>query len=479
LDVDGLNVHGHQRSIRALLINIQKQMVKLRWHDMFFLGMGVPGGVFTVFGYTLGGVGAFYGMVLWGFAAVVALLQNRLWVILAQYFPQRTGGIAMFASEGWKKHALVVAPVAVMGYWMAWSTTNAVLVTIAGQFIVRQWFPHLIFAWHIGPVSVDASHLIAIALLMLFSVFNLRGVQAAAGLAKLSGILLLIPICLCLLLPWTSSKWSLDHVRAGMHLNLPVGQTIRLLLAWLFTINFTAYASEVTTAFTPEYRSRRDLRLASSSISAFSLFVFIAIPFCLAGLADTSSFTVNPAGALLALFGGLLPYSHTGDIIVAILVSNLLIGSNACVADAARALQSSAVDGLVPRQLGKLNSRSMPARAIAVSFVLNALFIAAAASPVALIAAANIGYMVAIVLALSAYLWIKPRSSVRPFPRAWSVLPGTLLALNLIILGVGMTSFALTGYGGWREVTIGLLCLGVSLPLFAYRRYIQDCHRQS
>ena len=72
---------------------------KLRWHDMLFLGMGIPGAAFNVFAYTLAAVGALVGMFLWTLAASIALLQNQIWFRMAEMFPEKRGGIAMFSAE--------------------------------------------------------------------------------------------------------------------------------------------------------------------------------------------------------------------------------------------------------------------------------------------------------------------------------------------------------------------------------------------
>ena len=46
---------------------------------------------------------------------------------LAAMFPDKSGGIAIYAHEGWRKYSTLVGPVATLGYWFAWSSRALVL----------------------------------------------------------------------------------------------------------------------------------------------------------------------------------------------------------------------------------------------------------------------------------------------------------------------------------------------------------------
>jgi hypothetical protein len=57
------------------------------------------------------------------------------------------------------------------------------------------------------------------------------------------------------------------------------------------------------------------------------------------------------------------------------------------------------------------------------------------------------------------------------------VLAGLLALLLAVLVGVGATSFELTGYGGGKELAIALAILGSSILLYAVRRVVQDGSR--
>ena len=46
-------------------------------------------------------------------------------------FPEKSGGLALYAHEAWSKYSTLVGPIATFGYWIGWS----VVLTINGIFI--------------------------------------------------------------------------------------------------------------------------------------------------------------------------------------------------------------------------------------------------------------------------------------------------------------------------------------------------------
>jgi amino acid transporter len=436
---------------------------------MFFLAMGVPGTVFTLFGYTVGAVGTIAAIALWTLAALVALLQNHLWARLAEKFHYRNGGLAMFAAEGWKRSAPIVAPIAAMGYWLAWVITPAVMTRIAASFILGRWFPHLDWSLGLGPLRLGPGNGLAICILCLFALLNLRGIEAISSLAWLSGISLLVPICLCLAAPFVVPGWSVAHRLSDPLAGVAFATQARTLLAWMFAVCASVYASEMTFSFAEEYRSPRDMRVAGLSVGLFSLAVFATVPIGLAGLIDSAAFAANPAAAFVDLFARIVPVSFGADLIVAILVANLVITTSAAIADSGRSLCASAREALVPRQFASLNRHGVPHVAICFGLVLDIFLLAIDAPPVGMIATGTIGYMTATVLALSTVIVAGPFAG-QAHERAWLAVTMVLLLLNLTFLGVGISSLSLTGFGGWREAVFGIMALLSSIPFFHLRQ---------
>ena len=48
-------------------------------------------------------------------------------------FPGRSGGISLYANEGWRKYTTLVGPIATFGYWIGWSVVLAIFGNLIGD----------------------------------------------------------------------------------------------------------------------------------------------------------------------------------------------------------------------------------------------------------------------------------------------------------------------------------------------------------
>ena len=55
-------------------------------------------------------------------------------------FPNKSGGVALYAHEAWRKYSTLVGPLATFGYWIGWSVVLAVNGLVAGTLIQAEWF---------------------------------------------------------------------------------------------------------------------------------------------------------------------------------------------------------------------------------------------------------------------------------------------------------------------------------------------------
>lgn len=158
------------------------------------------------------------------------------------------------------------------------------------------------------------------------------------------------------------------------------------------------------------------------------------------------------------------------------------MGLNASLADGSRALYGMALDGLTIRQLGVLNKHQVPGRCMTVAVVLNIAMIFLLSSPLAILVTANIGYVASIFFALTGFLWLRKdaASAVRPVTlgRGWVPIGWALSLLTGLIVLVGAASTELAGYGGTKELLIGLGILLLSVVLFGLRK-LQDRHHST
>jgi len=418
-------------------------------------------------------------MAIWALAAGIGWAQNYLFAEMASMFPDKPGGVPVYAHEAWRERFAPAGALATFGYWFGWSAVISIVSLTAGGIIQARWFPAAVWAIDLGVVTIGAAQVIAIALVLALMVPNLLGAQPAAWVNKIFGALLLVPLLVFVVAPLVSGEWDASN------LTWALGQPgadhwggWQDAAVWLSLVGWTAYGTEMCAAFTPEYRTMKDARRALSSSGAYTFAVFALVPIGIGGLVSQPDAAADPYAVFVNGFAAVLPAGFAGDVALLITVGALLMGVNASMADGSRALYGAAVDGLVPRQLEKLNRRQVPARAIVIAVVMNVLLILFVSNPISILVAANIGYLLAILLAVSGFIVL--RRDHPEMPRTFKLGRGAVpLAALLSVYGaavllVGALSSELSGYGGPAELAIGVGILLLSLVLFVVRRRFQD-----
>jgi amino acid transporter len=214
--------------------------------------------------------------------------------------------------------------------------------------------------------------------------------------------------------------------------------------------------------------------------------VYALLPLGLGGtlgtkaVADDSTFIAFYTDAFNAIVGTAL-----GNVMVVCLIAGLLLSMNTATMDGSRALYGISRDGMTVKELGVLNRYHVPARAMTLDAVLNVFLITYFASAIEIIAAGNLGYMLAHVFALSGFLLLRRDRPNWPRPirlsPVWVPIAGGLAILNLtfIVLGGFIYSGGFLGidtqYGyGWDKTRVGVLVLLISLALYVLRHVVQD-----
>src|SRR5437899_1338693 len=96
---------------------------------------------------------------------------------LAAMFPHKSGGVPIYANEGWRKYTTLVGPIATFGYWIGWSVVLSYLGLFTGYIAQTAWWPHAKYGTYafggqtldngyftIFSVHIGLQHLIAIGL---------------------------------------------------------------------------------------------------------------------------------------------------------------------------------------------------------------------------------------------------------------------------------------------------------------------------
>jgi amino acid transporter len=130
------------------------------------------------------------------------------------------------------------------------------------------------------------------------------------------------------------------------------------------------------------------------------------------------------------------------------------------------------------KQLGTLNKYNVPERGMFVDAALNIFLAVFFGTAIEILAAGNLGYILAHVFALSGFLLLRRDRPHWPRPirlsRIWVPIAALLALANLAFVVLGGFVFA-DKYGyGLSKTLIGVGVLCVSVLLYVYRRKVQD-----
>ncbi|MBO1268243.1 APC family permease [Arthrobacter cavernae] len=447
----------------------------LRWWDGFTISLSIPAALFIVIGYAMGSLGAWTAIALAFAVALIACLQNYVYSEMAGMFGEKVGGISMYANQGWRSRTTLAGPVATFGYWFSWSSSLAIYGLQIGTLVQAEWFPTVTWTFSTGLAEIGLPHVIALAVLILGWGLNVLGMRPAMSIMYVTGVLILIPIVVFAVAPFFSGSWSISNLHWNLSASgFPAWQTI---IAWMFVMAWSVYGIEAVAAFVPEFRDTvRDSRIALRLAGFFVLAVYVLVPLGVGGLAEQGEIAANPVTFYLQAFDRLIPGSDW--LMTICLIAGLMLMMVMTTAAGGRVLHGSALEGLTIRQLGELNKAGVPARAMSLDLLVNVVLIVFVGDALAVIVAGIMGYLICHILSLTGFINLRrdQPDAERPIRlgRQWVYIAGLLAAIDTVILVVGIASTEITGYGGIKEVIIGILVLSLSVVLYFYRQMKQE-----
>jgi amino acid transporter len=461
----------------------ERQLLKaMTWWDGFVVALANPGFLIAGLGGSIGVLGTTGACVLWTISIILGALQNNIHAELASMFPNKSGGIALYAHEAWRKYLSFIGPLATFGYWIGWSVVLAVNGLVAGTLIQAEWFSSSDWTSTAAGFDLSLPIVIGIALIVIVWLFNIYGVRPAVWFGYVTGALLCIPVFVLMFLPYLTGDWS----SSNMTWEIGANGGLALALTWLYFMCWSSYGIEVVATFAPEYRDTEvDTTKALRAAALFSALVYALLPLGLGGTLGTEAVAADETiiafytQAFDAIVGSAL-----ANVMIFCVVCGLVLSMNTATMDGSRALYGIAHDGMTIRQFGSLNRFHVPGLAMTVDMLLNILLISFFANPLEIIAVSNIGYVFATCTALSAFVLLRRDRPQWPrplrLPDYWVPLAGVLFLINLTFLIVGGFIYSggflgIEGHGyGWDKTRIGLLVLLAAFALYIYRHAVQD-----
>jgi amino acid transporter len=458
----------------------------LRWYDGFVICLANPGFLLGSLGYSVADLGGWGSMLMWGITAAICVPIFILYSELAAMFPNKSGGFTLYAHEAWRKYTTIVGPIGTFGYWIGWSVVLAIYGLFIGTVVQSTWFtgqpigsPYDDGWFSTGSVHFGLSQAIALGLILCVWAFNVFGMRISMTFAYAAGFLLLIPLFVFTFLSYITGDFHSANLTYKLNDHgLPWGGW-QLAIVWIWIMIWSAGGSDASATFAPEYKDTvRDTRRALVSASLFTMVVYILLPIGLVGgVGEDTVSAFDYGGAFHKLVGG------ATDFFVVVLILSFLLSMNTATADGGRSLYGISKAGMTVKQLGKLNRFHVPGNAMTLDLIVNSLFVLFVGNIFAILAASNIGYVLAHVFALSGFILLRKDRPDWPrpikLPSIFVPIAGVLCALFILftVVGVGWFQNAAGGYGGTKEKVIGFAILAAGVLLFLVRRIVQDRER--
>lgn len=482
----------------------ERRLLKtLRWYDGFVIGLANPGFLLVGLAFSILALGGLWATIIWTISAVIGAIQAYVYSEPAAMFPDKPGGLSVYAREGWRKYFSLAGPIAVFGYWFAWSSVLAIYGVFVGLLLIKEFGGEGYFAtesWDAPVVTqpITWASLIGVMAILLCYVFNVRGMRPAVWFSYIVGAMMILPVGAIAIGAFVTGDFSNYQVDSSLLSSTPTvyGDSgsgfnqFALVMVWLYIIGWSTYGPEAAATFAPEYKdTKNDTRKALISVGMLNVVLAILLPIAVLG-------TIGYDGILSDAFG--VPYLvdvlHTiagdgfGTFLVVCLCAGLLLSMNTATMDGSRALYALSEEKMTIKQLGVLNKHHVPARAMTVDMLLNVFLVLYFGNIFFILAAGNLGYMLSHVLALSGLVLLRKDRPNWPRPirlaKPWIWAAGFFAVANLLFIVIGLWYMDYTGYlwnadftDAWAKlpemlgVAIGSLAAGVIGYVIAQRQH--------
>jgi amino acid transporter len=457
---------------------------KTNWWGAFVIGLAGTLLVTGIAPYAVKGMGAaaipvFFVVTSAGVVLCLCLAE------LAAMMPHRTGGLPSYAAETYKDFgpdvARQVGGLSAWAYGLGWFPVAPINMILAARYIAL--LCGLPLGEEFTPISAPIT--LTVLLLALTGLFILfvpcyLGIQLGTSFATVLGVVSMVPITLLVFLPFfvpATMHW--ENVR-GFPPADPAKADFTFYTSWVFIMTWSVLAMEAAACYIGECRDpARDAMIAMTSSGLYGLFIYVTLPLMLVVVLGNQT-DADPLIAFLAYTEAIFGAGTWVRWVIGIpLILALMLSVLNALMGCGRSLYQAAHDGLLPKVFQHTNRHGAPDYAMAFNLVCSAgvVFLA---SPLEIYIVSNMGYLLSLGLALFGYFLYRQGHPDVPRPVR---MPGFL---RYVALGISVVFLFVWIYGGYHasDIAVGpgkrwLFFLGLGilllyLPLYAYRRYVED-----
>ena len=450
----------------------------INWKQGFLIAIGIPLAIIPTIGLTVNLLWA-ASIILWGMSVLQGFLQNMAFGELATTFPNASGipGFAqeIFKSKDGKKRKYdrgkMVGGLCAWAYWFVWAPGLAIFIMIIGIYL-GGLYPSIAA---MDPLTLNL--ILSFVILGGLALLASRGLKQSARLGLAVAIFTIVPMLIIVIAPFLTGNFHAENITTAW---VPSdwtwdGDHIMLLLGLIVIAQWSACCWEVVAVYGPEYKKPgKDLPKALFVTGIFCLIMFVLIQVSVIG-----TLGVTVAGDQFAVPLQLVAEKSFGSfgatLMIFMLIATMVVLIQIGYSAAARAMHSMSIEGNLPRWFAKTNSKGEPMRAVMVVALFN-LGLVLMGSPVAILAASAIAYVVAFAIGLIAYVKAKRDIELakleRPYkaPRGWIYVAAVLAILQIPFLLIGAVYINNLEYG-LLPTLVGFGVLAVFFPLWIYSQH--------
>jgi amino acid transporter len=430
------------------------------------IAMGVPALVLV----SVGPVAAFAGppsILAWAITGAIGLVMVLAFAELVGAFDRETGGISVAAARALRPHSPFVALLGQWSYWFGWTLALAITGALVGNYLRRAAFPD---------APEWSAWLLAVGVLFACLVLNRYGIRISSWVQVLLAGTIMAALAAVLVVPLVAGEIDLGRLAP---FEPPGGWTswqgVSAIGGALFLAGWSSYGAEVALSWRAEYRNgTRAATSAAVAIGIIGLATFTIVPFVLVAALGPEQVRNAPETALVPLAQNVTDEAAT--VVLGVLLVSLLLAMNMIAISSSRLLWQMGRNGDAWAAFGRLNRHGVPETALRFDFAFNVCVLTLSLAingsriaevPVALLASANIGYFLSIIIALVA-AWTLRRAQpqgARLFRAPRGVIGATL---PLAVLNAALLGFSGTAWG-WQNAGLGALAIVLALVLFTPR----------
>ena len=441
---------------------------KISWKQGLVIALGVPMLILPSIGYFAGYVGVF-AIIIWLISIIQGFLQNIAYADFALMHPEARGlpGYVQTIFKG--KHPKdydmnkFIGGFSAWGYWMAWNPVLAIFSLLIGKYL-HGMIPAL------NGVSDKTISLVAGAVIFTVLIaINRKGLSGGAAIGNILAIVSLIPLIILSIVPVLKGQFHISNLTGSLFPETWSwdGTHILILLGIMAMAQWSACAWETAAVYGPDYKNpKKDLPKALFSCGFICLITFLAVQIACTGTLGIQGILEEPYSPMLLM--AKMSFGNAGALITLImLLAAMVLIIQTALLGSAKAMESMAMEGNLPKILGETNKYGVPVIAMVSIAILNFALIFVG-TPTAIVAGSAMGYVIANGITLFAYFKGKKDQKILA-PKWWKYIALGCCILNIPLYLAGIFYINKLDYG-LVPALIGFLLLFIYIPIWLYAK---------